>query len=81
VRVKKSELLGGNKMDARVFRFIRQSKELTQKQLSEMLGISEAMVCMIERNKKGISDKVNSKFREQFGNEYVEKCRSFLEQK
>ncbi|MFD0827094.1 helix-turn-helix domain-containing protein [Neobacillus sp. M.A.Huq-85] len=67
-------------MSPKVFRFIRQSQGLTQKQLSEMLGISEAMVCMIERNKKNISARVNKKFRETFGNEYVEKCRAFLEE-
>lgn len=67
-------------MSPKVFRFIRQSQALTQKQLSEMLGISEAMVCMIERNKKNISLKVNKKFREAFGSEYVEKCRAFLEE-
>jgi transcriptional regulator with XRE-family HTH domain len=67
-------------MSPKVSRFIRQSKGLTQKQLGELLGISEQMVCMIERNKKNISDRVNKKFRETFGNEYIEKCRAFLEE-
>jgi putative transcriptional regulator len=67
-------------MNSKVFRFIRQSQGLTQKQLSEILGISEPMVCMIERNKKNISDKVNKRLTETFGDEYIEKCRAFLEQ-
>ncbi|KMK93725.1 helix-turn-helix domain-containing protein [Rossellomorea marisflavi] len=65
-------------MNSRLFRFIRQSKGLTQKRLGEMLGISEPMVCMIEKEKKNVSDKVNKKLRELFGDEYVEKCRKFL---
>lgn len=67
-------------MNSKVFRFIRQSQGLTQKQLSEILGISEPMVCMIENNKKNISDRVYKRFTETFGNEYIEKCRAFLEQ-
>lgn len=67
-------------MNPKVFRFIRHSQGLTQKQLSEMLGVSEAMICMIERNKKNISGRVNKRFRETFGNTYVEKCRAFLEE-
>ncbi|AST93266.1 hypothetical protein BC6307_19385 [Sutcliffiella cohnii] len=67
-------------MNPTVFRFIRQSQGLTQKELGQRLGISEGLVCMIERGKKNISHNVNKKFRETFGNEYVEKCRAFLEQ-
>jgi putative transcriptional regulator len=67
-------------MSSNLFRFIRQSKGLTQKKLGEMLGISEPMVCMIERGKKNISDRVNVRFRELFGNEYVDKCRVLLDE-
>ncbi|MEG9297034.1 helix-turn-helix transcriptional regulator [Mangrovibacillus sp. Mu-81] len=66
-------------MSSNLFRFIRQSRGLTQKKLSEMLGISEPMVCMIERGKKNVIE-VNKKLRELFGNEYVDKCRTFLEE-
>ncbi|TYS88975.1 helix-turn-helix transcriptional regulator [Rossellomorea aquimaris] len=67
-------------MSSNLFRFIRQSRGLTQKSLSEMLGISEPMVCMIEKGKKNVSDRVNKKLRELFGDEYVDKCRKFLEE-
>ncbi|WML30242.1 helix-turn-helix transcriptional regulator [Neobacillus sp. OS1-32] len=67
-------------MNAKVFRFIRQSKGLTQQEMADMLGVSKPLICLIERNKKNISDKVNRRLRETFGHEYIEKCRAFLEQ-
>lgn len=67
-------------MNSKVFRFIRQSKGLTQQEMADMLGVSQPLVGLIERNKKNISDKVNRRLRETFGHEYIEKCRAFLEQ-
>ena len=67
-------------MNAKVFRFIRQSKGLTQQEMADMLGVSKPLICLIERNKKNISDKVNRRLLETFGHEYIEKCRAFLEQ-
>lgn len=67
-------------MNSKVFRFIRQSKGLTQQEMADMLGVSQPLVGLIERNKKNISDKVNRRLRETFGSDYIEKCRAFLEQ-
>lgn len=67
-------------MNPRLFRFIRQSKGLSQQQMADMLGVSKPLICLIENNKKNISDRVNKRFRETFGDEYIEKCRAFLEQ-
>lgn len=66
-------------MNSKLFRFIRQSKGLSQQEIADMLGVSKPLICLIERNKKNISDRVNKRFRETFGNEYIEKCRTFLE--
>jgi putative transcriptional regulator len=66
-------------MNSKLFRFIRQSKGLSQQEIADMLGVSKPLICLIERNKKNISDRVNKRFREAFGNEYIEKCRTFLE--
>lgn len=68
-------------MNAKLFKFIRQSKGLTQQEAADMLGISKTLVCLIERGNKGISDRVNKRFRETFGAEHVDRCRTFLEQK
>lgn len=67
-------------MNAELFRFIRQSKGLTQQEMGDLLGVSKPLICLIEGNKKNISDRVKRRLRETFGNEYVEKCRTFLEQ-
>ena len=67
-------------MNPKIFRFIRQSKGLTQQEMADMLGVSQPLVGLIERNKKNISDKVNRRLRETFGIDYIEKCRAFLEQ-
>jgi putative transcriptional regulator len=66
-------------MESKVFKFIRQSQGLSQQEMADRLGISKTLVCLIERNKKNISDKVNKRFRDFFGVEYIEKCRTFLE--
>ncbi|WP_071460754.1 helix-turn-helix domain-containing protein [Bacillus massilinigeriensis] len=68
-------------MNAKLFKFIRQSQGLTQQEVANLLGISKTLVCLIERNKKNISDRVNKRFRESFGAEYVDRCQSFLEEK
>ena len=67
-------------MNPKIFRFIRQSKGLTQQEMADMLGVSQPLVGLIERKQKNISDKVNRRLRETFGHEYIEKCRAFLEQ-
>ena len=67
-------------MNPKIFRFIRQSKGLTQQEMADMLGVSQPLVGLIERNKKNISDKVNRRLRETFGSDYIEKCRAFLGQ-
>ncbi|MBH9965591.1 helix-turn-helix domain-containing protein [[Bacillus] enclensis] len=66
-------------MNSKLFRFIRQSQGLSQQELANRLGVSKTLVCLIETNKKNISDKVSKRFRELFGDEYVNKCRTFLE--
>lgn len=68
-------------MNAKLFKFIRQSQGLTQQEVADMLGVSKTLVCLIERNKKDMSDRVKKRFRETFGAEYVDRCRSFMEQK
>lgn len=67
-------------MDSKLIRFIRQSRGLSQQELADLLGISKTLVCLIEKNKKNMSDNVRRKFRATFGNEYIEKCRAFLQQ-
>jgi putative transcriptional regulator len=67
-------------MDSKLFRFIRQSNGLSQQEMADMLRVSKSLICLIECNKKNISDRVKSRLRETFGNEYIEKCRTFLEQ-
>ncbi|WP_394136897.1 helix-turn-helix transcriptional regulator [Cytobacillus oceanisediminis] len=67
-------------MDSKLIRFIRQSRGLSQQELADLLGVSKTLVCLIEKNKKNISDNVSKKFRSTFGSEYIEKCRAFLEQ-
>lgn len=67
-------------MNAALFRFIRQSKGLTQQEMGDLLGVSKPLICLIEGNKKNISDRVRKRIREAFGSEYVDKCRTFLEQ-
>lgn len=67
-------------MDSKLFRFIRQSKGLSQQQMADSLGVSKPLICLIERNKKNISDKVRRRLRETYGIEYIEKCRTFLGQ-
>ena len=67
-------------MDSNLIRFIRLSRGLSQQELADLLGVSKTLVCLIEKNKKNMSDNVRRKFRVAFGNEYIEKCRAFLEQ-
>lgn len=68
-------------MNAKLFKFIRQSQGLTQQEVADMLGISKTLVCLIERNKKSISSSVNKRFREKFGAEYINRCRAFFEER
>jgi putative transcriptional regulator len=65
-------------MSSELFRFIRQSKGLSQQEMADKLGVSKPLICLIENNKKNISDRVRGRLRETFGGEYVEKCRTFL---
>jgi putative transcriptional regulator len=67
-------------MNSKLFRFIRHSKGLSQQQMADSLGVSKPLICLIERNKKNISDKVRRRLRETYGIEYIEKCRAFLDQ-
>lgn len=67
-------------MNSKLFKFIRQSKGLTQTDLARILGVSTPLISMIEKNKKNISDDNKKKLREAFGDEYISECRTFLGQ-
>ncbi|WP_110928761.1 helix-turn-helix domain-containing protein [Bacillus massiliglaciei] len=65
-------------MDSVLFRTIRQSKGLTQRQFAEVLGVSKTLISLIEINYKPVSEKVRLKVIQEFGGGYIETCRSFL---
>lgn len=45
-------------MDGNIFKKLRQEKGLTQKEISNKLGLTQAMISSIEKNKKGVSNEV-----------------------
>lgn len=47
------------KINNELFRFIRLSRRITQRDFAKMIGISHGMVSHIETNIKPISDRVN----------------------
>ncbi|MEK5103752.1 helix-turn-helix transcriptional regulator [Cytobacillus sp. FSL M8-0252] len=67
-------------MDAILLKFIRQSKGISQAELARITGVSAALICQIEKNKKNISDKVRRSVNDYFGAEYIRTCRIFIEQ-
>jgi putative transcriptional regulator len=81
LREGKQILTRGGFMNPKLLRFIRQSQGLSQQEMANRLGISKTLVCLIENNKKNISEKVSKRFREEFGSELIDKCRVFLGEK
>lgn len=45
----------------------RKDNFITQKELAESLGVTPALLCMIEKGKAKVSLKVNRKFKELYG--------------
>lgn len=68
-------------MDASLFRFVRQSKGLTQEEFAKLLGVSRTYVCLIETGVKPVSYNVRLKLCGLVGDEYIERCRQFLSEK
>lgn len=48
-------------MDKETFRALRLSKNMTQKEFGELLGVSESTVAAIENGRRLISDKVRAR--------------------
>lgn len=68
-------------MDPKVIKFIRRSCGITQERLGETLGYTGSMVSYIELGKKPMSEDAIKRFRNEFGSDYVDQCRAFLNDK
>lgn len=67
-------------MDAILLKFIRQSKGISQAELARITGVSAALICQIEKNKKNISDRMQRSINDYFGVDYIRTCRRFIEE-
>ena len=54
-------------MDKELFRFIRISKRMTQREFAKKLGVSHALVAEIERGNRRITTRTRNKVMHSFG--------------
>lgn len=66
-------------MSAKLFKFIRMSKNLTQEGFAREIGVSRALVSLIELGAKPVSTATRRRVARAVGEEYVNQCRAFIE--
>lgn len=54
-------------MNPRLFKLMRQAAGLTQRDLAAELGVSTALICLMEKGERRITEPIERKFREIVG--------------
>lgn len=67
-----------NALSPELFKFIRQSRGLSQAQFAEQLRVSRSLVSLIELGHKPVTQRTYSRLRRLYGDDYIEACEQFI---
>jgi transcriptional regulator with XRE-family HTH domain len=65
-------------MNKELLRFMRASKGMTQQELADLMGVTQSLVYAYEKGRKPIAEHRVQQLRNIFSDDYIERCRRFL---
>lgn len=66
-------------MNKELLRFIRTSKGMTQQELADLMGVTQSLIYAYENGRKPIAKHRVQQLRNIFSDDYVERCKRFLD--
>lgn len=68
-------------MNKELLRFMRASKGMTQQELADLMGVTQALIYAYEKGRKPIAEHRVQQLRNIFTDDYIARCRRFLDAK
>lgn len=68
-------------MNKELLRFMRASKGMTQQELADLMGVTQSLIYAYENGRKPIAKHRVQQLRNIFSDDYIERCRQFLNAK
>lgn len=65
-------------MNKDLLRFMRTSKGMTQQELADLMGVTQSLIYAYESGRKPIAKHRTQQLRNIFGDDYIERCKRFL---
>ena len=65
-------------MNKDLLRFMRTSKEMTQQELADLMGVTQSLIYAYESGRKPIAKHRVQQLRNIFTDDYIERCKRFL---
>jgi putative transcriptional regulator len=65
-------------MNKDLLRFMRASKGMTQQELADLMGVTQSLIYAYETGRKPIAKHRAQQLRNIFGDDYIERCKRFL---
>lgn len=65
-------------MNKELLRFMRASKGMTQQELADLMGVTQSLIYAYEKGRKPIAEHRVQQLRNIFTDDYIARCRRFL---